>query len=215
MEKDFAILIADLSGYTALTEAHGASMAADLIDRFLQMVEESLVGNCYLHERTGDEIMIVSEVPDHLLSTAVKLLNNSCKEEKFLLIHGGLHVGKLLKRNDGYFGSALNFTARIAAKAAAGTFWCSREFREAVKNVPDLLFENKGSFRFKNLAGEKEVFEIKAGKTEIFSIDPVCRMLLLSKANAMAHPDETGIFFCSQNCLEVYSAQKSPTISEA
>ena len=35
MEQNTAILIADLSGYTALTEAHGASTAANTIDKFL------------------------------------------------------------------------------------------------------------------------------------------------------------------------------------
>jgi class 3 adenylate cyclase len=64
MEKTLAILMADLSGYTALTEAHGAISAADLIDRFLQIVKQSLVGSSRLHQRRGDEVMIVSESPD-------------------------------------------------------------------------------------------------------------------------------------------------------
>ena len=59
MEKNLAILIADLSGYTALTEAHGAMSAADLIDTFLKMVDESLVGDSHLHQRRGDEVMII------------------------------------------------------------------------------------------------------------------------------------------------------------
>ncbi|HEY6976652.1 MAG TPA: hypothetical protein VH396_10210 [Chitinophagaceae bacterium] len=60
MEKDIAIMIADLSGYTAHTEVHGSISSADLVDKYLQIVEESLLGDCYLHERTGDEVMIVS-----------------------------------------------------------------------------------------------------------------------------------------------------------
>jgi len=206
MEKELAILIADLSGYTALTETHGASTAADLIDRYLQMVEKSLVGNCHLHERTGDEVMIVSEVPDHLLATALKLLHNSHQEEKFLLLHGGLHIGQLLKRPSGYFGSALNFTARIAAQATAGTFWCSPDFRESLNNPQDFLFESKGLFEFKNVSGKKEMFEIKTGKANFFHIDPVCRMLLLSKETAIAHPDQAA-YFCSQHCLDVFNKQ--------
>lgn len=206
MEKELAILIADLSGYTALTETHGASAAADLIDRYLQMVEKSLVGNCHLHERTGDEIMIVSEVPDHLLATALQLLYNSHREEKFLLLHGGLHIGQLLKRPSGYFGAALNFTARIAAQATAGTIWCSQEFRDSLNISQDFLFENKGLFEFKNVTGRKEMFELKTNKANFFQVDPVCRMLLLSKEQTIPHPTEN-VYFCSQQCLDVYNAQ--------
>ena len=126
MEKNLAILIADLSGYTALTEAHGATSAADLIETFLKIVQDSLVGDSYLHQRRGDEVMIISEFPDNLLSTALLLLRKSAEEHNFLLLHGGLHYGPVLKRDDEYFGSVINFTARIAAKASAGTFCCSR-----------------------------------------------------------------------------------------
>ena len=58
MEQDLAILIADLSGYTALTEVHGAHAAADLIDTYQEIVERSLVGESRLQERVGDEVMI-------------------------------------------------------------------------------------------------------------------------------------------------------------
>jgi len=91
MEQDIAILIADLSGYTALTETHGASSAADLIDKYVEIVNDSLVGESHLHERVGDEVMIVSDSADHLLSTAVVLLQNVLSEYNFLHIHGALH----------------------------------------------------------------------------------------------------------------------------
>ena len=45
MEQDIAILIADLTGYTSLTDTHGASAAADLIDKFMGIVEKSLFGS--------------------------------------------------------------------------------------------------------------------------------------------------------------------------
>ena len=43
MEENLAILMADLSGYTALTETHGAVSAANLIDRYVEIVEKCLV----------------------------------------------------------------------------------------------------------------------------------------------------------------------------
>ena len=83
MEQNTAILIADLSGYTALTEAHGASTAANTIDKFLNIVFSSLVGNSQLHERIGDEVMIVSNSADELMETTLKLNSNCLKEHYF------------------------------------------------------------------------------------------------------------------------------------
>ena len=42
MELNIAVLIADLTGYTALTERHGASSAADLIDKYVEIVKDCL-----------------------------------------------------------------------------------------------------------------------------------------------------------------------------
>ncbi|KIC91658.1 hypothetical protein [Flavihumibacter sp. ZG627] len=49
MEKNIAIVMAALSGYTALTETHGSATAANLIDQFIQIVERCLVGDTRIH----------------------------------------------------------------------------------------------------------------------------------------------------------------------
>ncbi len=57
----------DLSGYIVLTETHGSVAVADLIDKCNSIVENCLVGDSELHERTGDEIMMVPTSPDFYL----------------------------------------------------------------------------------------------------------------------------------------------------
>jgi class 3 adenylate cyclase/YHS domain-containing protein len=204
MEKNIAILMADLSGYTALTETHGPVSAADLIDKYIRIAKHCLVGDVKLHERTGDEIMFVSDSPDSLLATALKLETHTANEENFLQVHGGLHFGKVLKRADSYFGSTLNLVSRIAAKAVAGTFWCSDEFVNAISDKSACAFKSKGSHLFKNIGGEKEVFELSTQKTKTSYIDPVCRMLILNPENAIHHPNKEGLYFCSSQCLGLY-----------
>jgi len=205
MEQKLAILIADLSGYTALTETHGPTAAADMIDKFLDIVQNCLVGNCTLHQRVGDEVLIVSQDPVHLAHTAVKLIQCCSNEHHFLQLHGGLHYGKLLKRNEHYFGSPLNLTSRIAAKASKGTFWCSAEFLNEI-SVQDFKFSSKGNHSFKNVAGEMEVFELEIGTTTSYDIDPVCRMVIQKRENAIPHPSKKDIYFCSEDCLYIYSS---------
>ena len=205
MEKNIAILMADLSGYTALTETHGSVAAADLIDKYIGIVENCLVGDSELHERTGDEIMIVSDSPDFLLATALMIGKNTSNEENFLQVHGGLHYGKVLKRANSYFGSTINLTSRIAARANPGTYWCSEEFVTALSNKSVFTLTSKGNHVFKNISKEKEVFELCIENRKAFYIDPVCRMLILDPKNAISHPNEGDKYFCSPNCLKIYT----------
>ena len=204
MEKNVAILMADLSGYTALTETHGSATAADLIDKYIRIAKNCLVGDSKLHERTGDEIMFISDSPDSLLATALKLEANTANEENFLQVHGGLHFGKVLKRADSYFGSAINLVSRIAAKAVAGTFWCSDEFVNSITDKSACTFKSKGNHLFKNIGGEKEVFELGIEKTKMNYIDPVCRMLIVNPHKAIRHPEKDELYFCSSECLGLY-----------
>ncbi len=208
MEKNIAILIADLSGYTALTETHGSIAAADLIDKYIEIVEKCLVGDSWLHERTGDEIMIVSDSPDLLVETAIRIGKHTSNEENFLQVHGGLHYGKVLKRSNSYFGSALNLTSRIAAKANPGTFWCSEEYANALSDKFAGKLKSKGNHFFKNISEEKEIFELSFEKRNTIFIDPVCRMLILESQNAFPHPYEGNQYFCSSGCLEIYKRKQ-------
>jgi class 3 adenylate cyclase len=208
MEKKVAILMADLSGYTALTETHGPSAAADLIDRYTQIVEGCLMGDCRLHERTGDEIMIVSASPDHLLATAFNILQHTCSEENFLLVHGGMHYGSLLQRGNSFFGTAINLTSRIAGKAGAGRVLCSEEFVTALADRSLYPLVSKGKEFFKNLNDGTELFELENREDRAFYIDPICRMLIVETKNAVPHPHEDGQYFCSLACLEMYRCRE-------
>lgn len=199
--------MADLSGYTALTETHGAVAAADLIDRYIGIVKSCLIGDSHLHERTGDEIMVISSSPDSLLATAVMIGKHISNEDNFLQVHGGLHYGKALKRANSYFGSAINLTSRIAAKATAGSVWCSDEFINALTDKSGVTMRSKGNQGFKNVSIEKEVFELCIENRESVYIDPICRMLILEPGKAMSHTTENGKYFCSSDCLAIYNSK--------
>jgi YHS domain-containing protein len=133
---------------------------------------------------------------------------NTSNEENFLQVHGGLHYGNVLKRANSYFGSAINLTSRIAAKADAGTYWCSEEFVNALSDKSVCTLASKGNHFFKNISKEKEVFELSIEDRQTFYIDPVCRMLILDLKNAIPHPNEADKYFCSQDCLEIYTTKQ-------
>jgi class 3 adenylate cyclase/YHS domain-containing protein len=204
-EQDMAILFADLSGYTALTETHGPVIAADLIDAYSRLVKESLVGSSKLHQRSGDEMMIVSPSPDDLFKTAVRMIQKSSVENNFLQIHGGMHFGKVLFRGGHYFGAAVNEASRIASVAGKGTFLCSDIIADALHDRGAFKLLSHGRESFKNVSGEKYLFELIVKDKQPYTIDPVCRMLILDQKKAVPLQGHD-IFFCSDECLDVYNS---------
>lgn len=209
MEKNIAILIADLSGYTALTETHGASAAADTIDRFMKIVSESLVGKSEFHQRVGDEVVIVSPSPDQLIETSIRLMQLCSLENNFLQLHGGLHYGNILQRSNSYFGTTINMASRIAGKANKGTVWCSEEFVNALEAKNQFTFRSRGSHQFKNISVEKEMFELQIEHAHSFSIDPVCRMRVHDNKAVLHHSND--ILFCSSYCRDIYIGNNKNT----
>jgi class 3 adenylate cyclase len=90
-------LIADLSGYTALTEAHGSISAAQIVKRYIEIVHEILDKDAQLSERVGDEVIIVGSDAAHLIQIALKLKANVEKELNFPTVHIGIHAGYVFR----------------------------------------------------------------------------------------------------------------------
>lgn len=91
-------MMADLSGYTAMTEIHGADSAISIIDKYLDIVKKSLVGSSHLHERIGDEMVIVADSAEDLAYTATFMFEQAHNENEFLPLHAGLHYGPIVKK---------------------------------------------------------------------------------------------------------------------
>jgi adenylate cyclase len=72
-QQQLAFLIADLSGYTALTEAHEDLSAVQVVERYGEIVRSALCEDEQLVERVGDEVLILSSFLESVIETAVIL----------------------------------------------------------------------------------------------------------------------------------------------
>src|SRR5687768_8716899 len=87
MKRMTGVLMADLSGYTAMTEIHGDTAAMKLAEKYLIICKKSLVGKSIIYEIKGDEILMISNDADDLAMTAIALKRNAENESHFLEIH--------------------------------------------------------------------------------------------------------------------------------
>lgn len=199
-------LIADLTGYTALTEAHGDLSAASIINKYVELVRKILTSDVDFYQQIGDEILLFSSNPSSLLNFTVSLHNKVEKKSHFPSIHAGLHHGTVLKRDEKIFGSAINLTSRIASYAKGGQILCSRPFKESV-GESDIFFHSLGEKRFKNVVKPVEIFEIKTNNEteEIWYTDPVCRMHVSENTAPAKLPfEKKTIYFCSFECVKKF-----------
>jgi len=209
-EIDIVLLVADLSGYTALTEAHGNISAAKVVNRYTEIAKESLYEGTRLIERVGDEILIASTDAASIIKTALKLVHKIETEPFFPTIHAGIHSGKVLEQGGHYFGSALNIASRVVSHARGCQILCTKTVVEMVGEMEDIKFRAIGEVNFKNIFEPVALFEIVTDcrKLEINVVDPVCRMLV-SPESASAHLTfkDNNYYFCSFECAQKFASQ--------
>ena len=114
-------IFADLAGFTALTEAHGDELAADLVGEFCAQARP-LIDQ---HEgewikAIGDALMI--RVPDaaEAVRLALRLTHDVGGRHGFPGVRVGLHTGPAVQRGRDWFGATVNLAARVSNVAVAG-----------------------------------------------------------------------------------------------
>jgi adenylate cyclase len=154
-----AIAFADLAGYTRLTEEIGEEEALELVERFVELVGESLPDDARVIKTIGDEVMVVGADARALVDWAVGFQALATARPRPRI---GLHSGHALYRDGDYYGRAVNLAARVAARAAGGEVLVTREVRDAAG--ANLAFDHIGEIKLKSFDEATELFLARAAK---------------------------------------------------
>ena len=207
---DVAFLIADLAGYTALTEAHGGGEAARIIDRFVALADSAVRPGVEVVESVGDALLVAASDPLELVRTAIAIGTAVAIEPMFPGVRIGMHMGPVVVKGGRYYGPALNLTARIAANARPGQILCTGTIASVCEGRGVVRCRPLGPVRFKNVPAPVDVFEVDAGGGSITAdpgIDPVCQMHVGTAAAPAQLPYGGRTYvFCSFECAKAFSA---------
>jgi len=203
-------MFVDVAGFTALTEAHGDDAAADLVDRLIALIRQCLERHRggELLEVVGDAALILCPEPGHAIQIIDALLNGAADETHFPILRAGLHHGWVTPRNGRYFGTTLNVTARVAARARGGQVLCTAEVAAAAHRR-GVAARSLGLHELRNLTEPVELFELCVGPAaDEAVIDPVCRMRIARQiaAGSLRHAGRE-YWFCSLGCAESFAAR--------
>jgi adenylate cyclase len=147
------IAFADLAGYTRLTEDVGEDEALDIVERFVESVQDTLPDDARVIKTIGDEVMIVASDPASMVDWAVGF---QALQAERPLPRIGIHQGLTLYRDGDYFGRAVNLAARVGARAAGGEVLVTRPVVEAAGG--HLEFERIGEVKLKGFKASTELF---------------------------------------------------------
>ena len=207
-ELDVALVIADLSGYTALTETHGAYHASEIVLRFERLVEASLEPGVSLVNSIGDDVFCTGADTLAVVRSALRLRDRVAREPEFPRVRTGVHRGPIIEREGKLFGAPINLTARLADHARGGQILCTNAITEAVRALAEFEPRPIGERRFKNVARPVAVFELVriSERRAVTAIDPVCRMQVeISGAGTSTSHSGTTYHFCSQACARLFA----------
>jgi adenylate cyclase len=204
-------IFADMSGFTALTEAHGDEAAADLVAELSAAVSPRLTRRRAEQVKSiGDALMIRGDDPVEAIRLALEIVHEVGGHDRFPTIRAGLHTGPATERDGDWFGATVNLAARVAGRAAGGEVLLTEMTRAAVGPADNLMMRERGRIQLRNVS--EPVFLFGAMRRGVVStrdlpVDPVCRMAV-EPENAAGSLDHGGAryFFCSLQCAGRFAA---------
>src|ERR671931_353038 len=184
-------LFADLSGFTALTEAHGDEQAADLVGGFCAAVRRLLAEHQADEVKTiGDALMLRAGDAAAAIRLGLRIVHDVGAQHGFPLVRVGMHTGPAVERAGDWFGTTVNLAARVSAAASGGEALLTAATRTA--------------------AGEVAGVELRARTRTGLPVDPVCRMAVdpWHSAGRLTH---LGVeyHFCSLACAGAFAQHPS------
>lgn len=201
-----SIIFGDLSGFTALTEAHGDVDAVAIARRFKFLAEGALADDARVVKTMGDAVMITATDPVAAVQIAARLASSVHAEADFPMVRIGMHHGQVVLTDNDCFGATVNLAARVADHARAGQVLCTGAFAHTVTHLPNLTLRDAGVAHFKNIASDVRIFELWFSDSPIDAIvDPVCRMRVIDlNAASRIFFQGSPYYFCSTQCVKLF-----------
>jgi adenylate cyclase len=206
-------LFADLSGFTALTEAHGDEQAVDLVDGFCVAVRGLLAAHQAQEVKSiGDALMLRSADAAAAIRLGLCIVHDVGTQHGFPLVRVGMHTGPAVERGAGggdWFGATVNLAARVSAAAAGGEALVTAATREAAGQLTGVELRERGRWAFRNVAEPVLVYTaVRQGARSSagLPIDPVCRMAVdpWHSAGRLTHQG-VEYCFCSLGCAGTFA----------
>ena len=119
-DADVGVLVADLCGFAALTDALGDDVAADVATRFVRVVRRALPPATRIVKTMGDAVLVVARSGAVAVLAAERLRDGAARDPALPPVHVGVAAGPVVWRGRDVFGATVNTASRRAEQAGPG-----------------------------------------------------------------------------------------------
>jgi adenylate cyclase len=158
-----AFCFVDLTGFVRYTEEESDEEALDMVERFVETTEATLPPEALIVKTIGDEVMIVSPDPVTLTEWAVGFLTLFRERPQPRV---GIHYGRAVYRDGDYFGTEVNLTHRVVARALGGEVLVTTAVADSIGDSAYLIFDPIGEVELKGFPEPVELFIVRAREPE-------------------------------------------------
>ncbi|MBS1895402.1 MAG: YHS domain-containing protein [Actinobacteria bacterium] len=204
-------IFADMSGFTALTEAHGDRAAADLVAEFSAAVAPRLDKRGGEQVKSiGDALMIRCAEAGEAIRLGLEVVHEVGGRHHFPTVRVGMDTGAAIERDGDWFGSTVNLAARVAGEASGGEVLLTAATKDAAAPPEQFSFGERGRVHLRNVSEPVRLFAaLRRGliSTGQLPRDPVCRMAVDPEhcAGSLGHQGVVYVF-CSLGCAARFAA---------
>ncbi len=174
-----AVLAADVVGYSRLM---GADEAGTL-DALSKLRSEFIDGKIAEHQGrlvklTGDGLLLEFPSVVNAVRCAAEIQrgmrdrNANVPPEKRIEFRIGVNLGDVIVQDEDIFGDGVNVAARLESIAKPGGITISGSVREQVGNRLDLVFDDLGEQKLKNIEQPVRVYSLSQGESTIANTAP-------------------------------------------
>jgi class 3 adenylate cyclase len=182
--KEITVLFSDLSGFTKMSEKHGAEVVADFLNDYLTIMNETIFANKGTIDKfIGDAIMVIFGAPVEMseedqaknaarcaiaMQRGMVLVNEKWKAKGIdeVSMRIGIHQGMAVVGNFGSkqrvdytaIGPSVNLAARIETACTPGEIYVSQEVRELLHDEPPT--DLAGDFELKGIEGKTSLYKL-------------------------------------------------------
>ena len=190
-ETDFAYLFTDVVDSVRHWSDDPRGMS-DSLERHDEIVRQAIVANGgAIFSTAGDSFgAAFADCADAV--RVAEILRRELAEQLWsgpaLQVRSGVHVGPSLRRDQNYFGTAVNLAARLAACANGGQLLVSGEVVARLND--DLELVPLGQHRLRGIGAPAEVYQVGAGTFAAIQSEAVGRGLPVPRSSLIGRHDD-------------------------
>jgi adenylate cyclase len=189
-----AVLLADVAGYSRLMGVDEEGTHVQFADFVKGLIEPNIAGNHGRLVRTvGDGFLVEFDSAVDAVRCGIEIQrgladrNASAAPDRRIRLRIGINIGDVIVDDHDIYGNSVNIAARLEGVAEPGEVYVTQGVRDQLQGQPNLVLEDRGERRVKNIARPIRVYRVKQVNEKVLPQGMLARARRLFQTQLVLH----------------------------